>query len=156
MRVEDVPREGERFGGGWGFGGDEEGTWRVRGGWRPTREMEEEVLALMMRRGKEGFRAEREGDAEGQDGDIMKDEMDGETTDDQGRRHHHRDGSTPSPPRTESTLQPVVLADDEAAAEILQPMINHTLSQLDDLLTALHKGRAVRRKYTPRGSRSPR
>ncbi|KAG7005708.1 hypothetical protein G7Y79_00018g045150 [Physcia stellaris] len=51
----------------------------------------------------------------------------------------------------EKALRPVVIADDELAAKILDPSIRHILSKLDALLLGLHRARASYAR--PKGKR---
>lgn len=151
VRAEDVPRSGERFGlpSEWWEHNDAE-TFRVREAWRPTGQMEEEVLALMMRKGKEDFINSRgmvssdfEGDAGGE-GDVQRAEDDGEGEEDD-------DESTVAIQDTGTeSEEAAMLADDETAAEILQPMVNYIMSKLDDLLLGLHESIGPTRSYTRR------
>lgn len=57
----------------------------------------------------------------------------------------------------EKELKPVVIADDDLAATILQPSVRHILSKLDALLLGLHRARAsyARPKRKRPGSQNP-
>jgi hypothetical protein len=51
------------------------------------------------------------------------------------------------PPSRRTFLRPVVSADDQRSRELLRPSIRHTLSQLDEVLMALHHARNTCRQY---------
>ena len=159
-----VPREGEKV----GWDKDEEDecwTFKRREKERPSRVLEEVVMAGILRAAKDRFE-EREWDVESeeeqeqeqeqyQDGDVkMGDEgtsgsdtidwlgMDGQSdmeTEDQSneRRHSRRQQSS----RESSLPRPVVTADDEEARILLRPTVRHILSKLDGLLMGLHHAR---------------
>lgn len=153
MAAEDVPREEERFGEPSEWWGDD-GTFKVQEAWRPTQEMEEEIAALMMRKAKEDFKNARDcspGDFDVEEAGESDVEM-AETSDDEKGEDTL---SAPSQEAVDDSEEPVMLADDETAAEILQPMVNDIMSKLDDLLRGLHTSIGTTRSYTRRTSSQP-
>ena len=154
-----VPRSGEKFGVSVIPDGLEGATYRKAESWRPNVELREEVLAIALGKAKERLRAHGEhnglvvGEADADtpptsdaqmssalpadadvpmadDGDIFVDFV----------SDKHRETTTAKPSAAPALDENILLDDDEARA-LLQPKINHILSQLDGLLTGMHKSR---------------
>lgn len=157
LRPEAVPRKGEVF--GRPVLGEDDGTYRREEHWRPSGDLEEEVLAVMLRRAKEQFRerqwkgisseakpndgvarpsGEEKGGSEASAPDADTDDSmrDGETDTESGESD-----STFDDPIISHSFEPDIIADDEEAALILQPTFRHILSELDRLLMGLHTSR---------------
>lgn len=118
MPAEKVPRVGEFI---HNQLGDPE-TWRMAPDARLSAELEESIMAVMTRTGKERFQA-REWDLT-----EMKKSMD-------------YDGKMDSDPEDddEIPLRPVVLADDDQARQHLRPLSRQVISRLDRVLAGLHQ-----------------
>ncbi|KAK3720138.1 hypothetical protein LTR37_003962 [Vermiconidia calcicola] len=157
LRPEAVPRKGEVF--GRPVLGEDDGTYRRKENWRPSGDLEEEVLAVMLRRAKEQFRGrQRKGlstvaklddgvarpsrkgkgasEASGADADTDETMRDKDTDTESGESHSELEDLL-----TSHCVKPDIMADDDEAALILQPTVRHILSELDRLLIGLHTSR---------------
>jgi hypothetical protein len=160
---EDVPKSGERFGVPLPYQSHPQpGSYSKDEQWRPSGEMEQAVLALMLRKIKEKDPKEpvnhsraiasatanaRSIKEESKEVDLLgidraSDASDYESLQDGSPNlemslHVDQSGSLSSA----NFLRPGILEDDDEAFEMLQPEIRHILSNLDDLLDGLHRGR---------------
>jgi hypothetical protein len=119
----------------------------------PSTELQEELIASVLRIAKDRFRkrqVEQEvvvGVDEIQAGSGKDSLASSSLSPDQVEEgdmmdvDNYRNESTTTPPHIEGRYIPVVSADDELSAEILRPTVRHILSQLDISLTILHNAR---------------
>lgn len=128
----------------------DEWTLRMEPDSRPSSELEEFLLAEMLRSAKERFeRREWKGNRA-----KLPRGMKEETPKESGVDHITVEGEDPKSETdmdAEVEFRPVVSADDEASKRILLPSARHTLSQLDNLLLSLHYAREA---YATRQQRS--
>lgn len=115
---------------------DGPGTIRMPPDLRPSSDLEESIIATMMKHAKQTFmarewdleevkvnRVRREGDPDDMKDEDMKDSEDEKDED----------------PRPDAVpLQPVVQADDGASRQQLRPLSRNVITQVDRLLTGLH------------------
>jgi hypothetical protein len=176
LSSEDVPRTGERFGVSLP---DQShplpGSYSKDEQWRPSGEMEQAVLALMLRKikdkhikeavnhsraiasatAKAKFIKDESKEVELRGVDRASDASDNESPQDGNlgsEASFHADQSVFLP--SANYFQPGILEDDDEAFELLQPEIHHILSKLDDLLYGLHRGRKGHKASKGDGSRS--
>lgn len=158
LHPECVPRSGEKFGVPVVPDDLEGETYRKPERWKPSGHLQEEILAIAMRKAKErlGATSEQDGHAAHAkpldspphqhfemlgalpaDADVsMADESDTSTDTVTVKDHAKRAVMAPT------TVDESVLIDDDEARTMLQPKINHVLSRLDGLLLALQKSRS--------------
>ncbi|KAL1961038.1 hypothetical protein VTO42DRAFT_4926 [Malbranchea cinnamomea] len=145
------------------FRDEEDAMWTIRmtPDGRPSAELEECLMAEMLKAAKERFYArdwvdEGENDRAGPSrhgsraptvASAKDDETSGkEWSDfDEGVRDRDEEGSFAAP-----TLRPVVMADDERARTVLRPAARHILAKFDELLMGLHRARQA---YATMGGR---
>ncbi|ESZ97272.1 hypothetical protein SBOR_2346 [Sclerotinia borealis F-4128] len=148
MEATEVPREGEQIG---PDDGDEMFTLRKREVTKLSRDLEDILMGVTLKYARERF-LERE-TAEDQDAHVEDgnaEEIDDETQQepsDDAQDGVERIRKSSEPPPTTTLLRPEVSADDERSRDLLRPSVRHTLSQLDDVLMALHHARKTCRQY---------
>ncbi|RJE23386.1 hypothetical protein PHISCL_04282 [Aspergillus sclerotialis] len=125
MHANEVPRVDEYL---WRHG---DGAFRMPPDLRPSAELEEEIMATMLRSAKERFQG-RESDEPAL---VSFDDRRGKTDTD-----HEMEKCDPES-GNEVELRTVVQADDEKAKQLLRPITRNILTQLDDLLMGLHHSR---------------
>ena len=172
LRSQDVPRRSERFGVHvLGDGSDDE-TYRKTEMWKPSRDLEEEILASTLRAAKERLRKANPDDRSATEEDAGQDEL--RTREDshvnldedsviditmaeEDDEVEHSDPSTHPAEPTIYTDENNLLVDDDAARTFLNPSIRHVLSRLDGLLMGLHKSRKGQVRSNSRSrSKTPR
>lgn len=156
MRPEDVPRKSEQHGQPLSeLDGDEE-TYRKTEAWKPSTDLKEIIQGLMLKRVKEQFRAQRKDDpapfspsqipqADSSPGTAIMVDGDYELGDEQ---------PTPTLGGRSERQVPEMLLDDDVAARVLQPSVNHIMSRLDDLLLGL-RDTQKRRVHRKSGTQTP-
>lgn len=147
MPPDEVPREGEKK---LGRREDDDERWTLRreGSGMPSEELQESLVAEVLRRAKERFR-QREwessddevGAASGNEDVPIKKARETSAS----AAESHDDALKSGKGRF---MKPVIMADDDRAREILQPTVRHILSKLDGLLMGLHHARQA---YLPTG-----
>ncbi|KAI5286673.1 hypothetical protein KEM55_000226 [Ascosphaera atra] len=170
-----VPREGEEL----HRDADDMYTVSGRPDLRPSADLEECLMARMLREAKERWNAREWGyervrrptrkgggasDAEGsqteasQPSEAAK-EYETDTdfyTDQEGAENMSDDSQSRRRRKVRADdpvkLRPAIQTDDEKSYKILRPSARHILSRLDDLLLALHKARAAYMNYDEDGS----
>jgi hypothetical protein len=163
LRPAEVPRPYEKFGAPI-YDGEDDGsdlTYRKKELWRRGAEMEEEILTVMLRLAKERFRKRQwqtsapltQATGSENERDPSHDEQTKRTIDPSSKESDMsmKEDSTGDEAETSDeeqahspTVRPTLLDDDEEAFDLLQPMIHHIISKLDDLLVGLHKSRKRR------------
>jgi hypothetical protein len=169
----DVPRTCERFGVPVPDDGLDSETYKKTKVWKPSGDLEEKILAIALRSARERLRNASPGDRSTAEDDARQEEIrtrkESHETMDEGSDidvsmaeedddADQLDQSTQSAEfTTENTANKSLLVDDEAARTLLSPSIRHVLSQLDGLLTGLHKSRRGQMRTNLRSrSRTPR
>ena len=154
-----VPRTGERFGVPIADDGLDGETFKKAESWKPSGDLEEEVLAIAMRKAKEAIRGGTDlnlpglpenaafvdvSSDSGSESDIL---MTDQGSDEGGDAKHidHPKGDV-----YEDVINDSILLDDDSARTLLQPGIRHVLCKLDDLLLGLHKSRQGQTRYDSR------
>ncbi|PGH14071.1 hypothetical protein AJ80_06075 [Polytolypa hystricis UAMH7299] len=136
-----VPRRDEHV------DGDEDDTWTMKAppDERTSAELEECLMAQMLKRSKETFTAREWGKKSMRSHSVGL--ATASETEDKGENtgKEEDDDEDPSMPQ-DANLRPVVQADDEKGTRILRPTARHILSQLDGLLLGLHR---ARQSYVP-------
>ena len=125
MHANEVPRVDEHL---WRHG---DGAFRMPPDLRPSAELEEEIMATMIRSAKERFQG-RESDEPALV--SLEDHRGKADTDPEMEKSDPESGSA-------AELRPVVQADDEKAKQLLRPITRNILTQFDDLLIGLHHSR---------------
>ena len=103
---------------------------------RPGQQLQEMLVAQVLRKAKEQFGEQREGEQHTTKTTMRQPEHL------QGRRHANgrfcakQDHDVPD-------QKPVIMADDQRASEILRPTVQHMMTKLDGLLMGLHHARAA-------------
>ena len=170
---EDVPRSSEKFEVPVLDDGLDGATYKKTEPWKPRGDLEEEILAIVLRAAKERLRKASPGDRpttedgarqdeirtrkrshetldESSDIDVSMAEEDDDVDQLDQSRHSAKF-------RTKNTANKSLLVDDDAARTLLNPSIRHVLSQLDGLLMGLHKSRIGQVRTNSRSrSRTPR
>ncbi|KAK2766675.1 hypothetical protein FQN54_005988 [Arachnomyces sp. PD_36] len=129
---------------------DDELSFRMPPDNRPSAELEDCLMAEMLRAAKERFEQRGQRLRRVKSSKRMKRETSrasgiDQTTEDEEDRKSDVDMDA------EAEFRPVVSADDEASKKLLLPAARHTLSQLDSLLLSLHYAREA---YAMTGGRS--
>ncbi|PQE04267.1 hypothetical protein CJF31_00004204 [Rutstroemia sp. NJR-2017a BVV2] len=143
-----VPREGEQIG---PDDGDDIFTLKRDQVTKPSRDLEEMLVATTLRFAKEKFQS-RESESERVVEDADAEHVETRSGLDESGEEDAGDGTdsirAPSePPSTTTILRPAVSADDERSRELLRPSIRHALSKLDEVLMALHHARQTCQRY---------
>ncbi|KAK7518845.1 hypothetical protein IWZ03DRAFT_422701 [Phyllosticta citriasiana] len=165
LKPSEVPRKWERFGEVPEIDPEDEFTIREEGflKCKPSRDLEELVLSVALRRAKEQWSSrEEERTPRQMERSIRQRRKPNDKNEDSdssgnGPRHQSRGqvsrdakSETSSSLRRQSTIdrdralgniRPIVTTDDDAAQQILQPSIRSLLNNLDSLLAALHRSR---------------
>ncbi|QMW29506.1 RNA polymerase I-specific transcription initiation factor-domain-containing protein [Aspergillus flavus] len=132
MSATEVPRGNEHV----RRGEDEAWTLRMQPDPRPSAELEESLIAIMLKDAKEKFQTRSWDDrlSSVQQWAMSQANIDNDTA---------TDGEQKSDPEFihEILLRPVVQADDEKSRRQLRPLTRNILTQFDDLLMALHNAR---------------
>ncbi|EHL01819.1 hypothetical protein M7I_2172 [Glarea lozoyensis 74030] len=153
MSPDEVPRTGERVG---EEDVDEVFTFKRREREVPSRELEDVLTGFALRDARARFEGRgSEGDVE-MCGEAMVDDGDESDSESEDRGCEEEEGEDEENPDMEEEFKseaeeefvPVVSLDDDQSAEILRPNIRHTLSKLDEILTALHHARVSCRRYS--------
>ncbi|KAJ5579900.1 uncharacterized protein N7459_005885 [Penicillium hispanicum] len=99
---------------------------------RPSAELEESIIATMMKTAKETFKSREWDDDELKSNRVTKTpDPDAMVDEDEEKQHEKQPTSTTS-------LRPVVQSDDGVSRQQLRPLSRNVISQLDRLLTGLH------------------
>jgi hypothetical protein len=143
-----VPREGEQIG---PDDGDDIFTLKRDEVTKPSRDLEDLLVATTLRFAKEKFQA-RESESENDMDDADAEHVETQSELDQSRGEDAGDGANSikahsEPPSTTTILRPAVSVDDERSQGLLRPSIRHTLSKLDEVLMALHHARQTCQRY---------
>ena len=139
-----VPREGEKV--GWDKDskdddGDDGWTFKLEDTFRPSRILEEMMMATVLKKAKERFMARKYGSVSM---GAPSSPSSSSTKDDMAHNDDEIDGTSgDSTSKQSKFLEAVVMADDEQAEKILRPTVRHTLSKLDNVLRSLHHVRHV-------------
>lgn len=166
---EQVPRPDEHVG---PEDKDDLFTFKMKEKERPSRELEEVVVGTALKFARERWQdremalsedvfeegssdgemmdfeeSEESEDSEGTelDGKPPKEVLDGDLLSEGGHKPLVKKLS--QPPSNEVLLRPVQSADDQRSRDLLRPSIRHTLSQLDEVLMALHYARQTCHRY---------
>lgn len=151
LSTEDVPRERERFGVPIKdlIDASHDGpTYRLREAWRPGKEMEDVVLALMLKQGHEKWRGRQVND------EKLEKTPPAESDDDSNVAMKLESGNEADyildveDVLANQYIEPAFLADDDEASRVLDPMVQHIMAKLDDLLRGLHKSNEGRQPST--------
>ncbi|KAE8394658.1 hypothetical protein BDV23DRAFT_179436 [Aspergillus alliaceus] len=132
MSATEVPRGNEYI----RRGEDEAWTLRMQPDPRPSAELEESLIAIMLKNAKEKFQARR---WDAKVSSVQQWAMSRPTT--------QNDTATDGELKNESDLfndlylRPVIQADDERSRHQLRPLTRNVLTRFDDLLMALHNAR---------------
>lgn len=170
---EDVPRSREKFGVPVVPDGLDSATYKKAEPWKPSGNLEDEVLAIAMRRAKERLRlsnahqsnvsAEESTDVESlhnqdiQMSGALPADADVEMSDESDESVESVSAKRPAKLAAPPGLDESVLLDDDQAKTLLQPRIRHILSQVDGLLVGLQKSRRGQQRTSSRSrSRSRR
>ena len=172
LSADDVPRKDEVFGKTIDDFEAEQSTLRKPMEWRPSADLVEELEALMLKQAKERFRSrdwemveqtKAEEVAQVPDNErgvahLISDQRDtsGNKNNDSGLSREERSRMHADAPTIDGDGGQVSCfsTDDEKAAEILRPSVRHVVSQLDDLLLALHKSRLGQHRNSGSASQS--
>ena len=111
---------------------------REKGGDRPSAILRELLVGRVLKTAKERFRARKAGGEQSQTSSDSKERGEGSSS----RPSYAVFGDGAPEGDKQPELEPVIMADDEHASSILQPSIQHILSNLDKLLTNIHRARA--------------
>jgi len=155
MAPDTVPRTGERI------GTDDENddfTLKRREAERPSRELEDVLIGVMLKLAKEKFEKRRWAEPEKSVDDVQFDKNDESSeqvlsSPDSAEEANPDNDQEPiikeqsEPPSEKKFLKPAVSTDDQRSQELLRPSIRHTLSKLDDILMALHHARKTCSHY---------
>ncbi|KAL2358785.1 hypothetical protein BJ546DRAFT_833252 [Cryomyces antarcticus] len=171
LEPEIVPRVEEQFGVAKIEEGIERWTMRRETSGMPSEDLEDSVMASVLRQAKERFEGR---DWEGEGGSKTKPDVVRGPVQEDGRPkaeepEESRRGSTRSTAKlsfddldnaadddgqlstshalNEDLPKPVIMADDEKARRILQPSIRHILTDFDGLLSGLHRARRSHYNY---------
>ena len=139
----EVPREGRKW-----EQGDAFDALREKGDDRPSAILRELLVGRVLKTAKERFRARKAEREQSQTSSDSKERSEGSSSRPSDAVSEDDDHEGDKQPE----LEPVIMADDEHAISILQPSIQHILSNLDKLLTNIHHSRAY--YATPRLDRS--
>ena len=144
--LDEVPRDGGEKLRRWGE--DEQWTLSREGSGMPSEDLQELLVAEVLRQAKESYRHRKWGSSEEElsvgpgNGEVFRKEA-RESSTSAGDSHDDTFGYKKS-----RSMKPLIMADDDQAREILKPTIRHILSKLDDLLVGLHHARQA---YLPTG-----
>lgn len=115
---------------------DGPGSIRMPADLRPSSNLEESIIATMMKHAKEAFMA-REWDLEEVKSNRVRREDDPDGMKDEDMKDY--DDEKDEDPRPDAVpLQPVVQADDGASRQQLRPLSRNVITQVDSLLMGLH------------------
>jgi hypothetical protein len=131
MAASEVPRAGEQV------IGDEEDVWTLRRppDPRPSADLEESLIAIMMKTAKEQFWQREWVPEERRRKQTTQKEDGGETTEDE------PEWKTEQGLRNMTEYRPVVQTDDDKSRQQLRPLVRNILTRFDRLLMGLHHAR---------------
>lgn len=131
MPANEVPRVGEHL----RRQEDDEWTWRMPPDPRPSAELEESIMAIMMKTAKERFES-REWVS---DSIFLRERASATPFGDDGIKGYQDESDQES--MDDGELRPMVQADDEKPRRQLRPLTRNILTQFDQLLMGLHHAR---------------
>lgn len=151
LDADDVPRKSE------GFGKDvlkdevADGTVKMPVSWRAGADLDDEVLALMLRKGKERFnrRSKMQGDSAARQPSATRSPSQLRSSPPVGSRQSSVASEVPSHDSeneletadTEDSFTPQFIMDDDEAKKLLGQSSRHVLTKFDSLLMGLHRSR---------------
>jgi hypothetical protein len=124
---------------------------------KPSREMEEVLTGVMLKFAKNTFERRKWESEEAlqisSDGESDSDSQEAQEENPKEDDHYPTDSEAPAQPSLShpSSAKPIISADDDRSARLLRPTIRHTITRLDNLLTALQ----ISRRACLRPDRSP-
>lgn len=154
MSAADVPRPQDRHGNLEAMRTANDETLKMKEPWYPGIDLEDEILALLLREAKtqfwgnlhdEGQLHESETSSESRPPDDSKHNLHEEPVEDPATTENESEGDA----KGESAPAMQLIDDDTHARNLLLPSTRHILSSLDDLLLALHTSRAKPKAKAP-------
>jgi len=139
LSLDEVPTEEETFTQGFSDRLDDGALQLPQENYKPSRWMEEVILAEVQRRSRQRCYKRGIGAGEAVEGQSRKRRRVEAGHDEDG--HIGQEDEDNEDDEDMAFLEPVILADDEKAAHVLQPVIRHVLQKVDDLLMGLHDSR---------------
>ncbi|KFZ07281.1 hypothetical protein V501_06591 [Pseudogymnoascus sp. VKM F-4519 (FW-2642)] len=124
---------------------------------KPSREMEEVLTGVMLKFAKNTFERRKWETEEAlqisSDGESDSDPQEAQEENPKEDDHYPTDSEAPTQPSLSHPppSKPIISADDDRSARLLRPTIRHTITRLDNLLTALQ----ISRRACLRPDRSP-
>ncbi|EMC94790.1 hypothetical protein BAUCODRAFT_36047 [Baudoinia panamericana UAMH 10762] len=151
LPAEDVPRKGEDFGSD-ALLNDDDQTYRKAQPWRPSGDLEEELLAIMLKQAKQRFRQRSWASGPERPHRVDVGSLPTVSGSSQLQAEEGTDTDEAKPATFAQALPasdtPHFLEDDDEARAILKPTIRHIIAKFDDLLLGLQKSRAGHRNQT--------